>query len=103
LTSSTSERATNVATFLNEKNGHLDIGESESLEGARFETFVWPLESVTFIPCADSERGTTGIAINIDASWTSNEDLSDALRPVIEPYVEARLTEIDPEECTPPA
>ncbi len=95
------ERADSVASVINERGYTLNVEESERLKGSEYETRIWEDEAMAFVGCSRSDFDNTGILISIRAAWAQDEDLSETLRQVIEPYVEARLAEIDPEQCTP--
>jgi hypothetical protein len=100
LSSVSSDQATNVAMLIDERGYYLDLVESERLyREEEFEVRVWPQESMSFIECVRSEYENTGIGINIDVSWTLDEDFSEILQEITVPYVEARLAEIEAGAC----
>jgi hypothetical protein len=99
LSSMPSDQAASIPAFLSERSSSLDIGDSESIGGAQFETRVWPDEAVSFKKCAESRFDNTGVAVSIEVSWSSDDDFSEDLRRIVEPYAEARFAEIQPEAC----
>jgi hypothetical protein len=91
-----------VAGYLSEYMGpDYDLEDGQQVAGSPRETWVWPDFVTTNIACQSSSTDFRAINVSIRLDWVKDDDYSEPLRELIEPFAAEQLRRIGERTCTP--
>jgi hypothetical protein len=73
------------------------IEDSEPVESGWYETAVWPDRAISHVSCSESST-FNGVVVTFIARST-DDDRSEVLKEVIEPYTQELISQLSPDDC----
>jgi hypothetical protein len=83
------------------RSGSYRVEDAEQVADGPRETWVWPDLAVTSVACGSSSIDLETVNVSIRLDWVGEEDYSDPLQELIEPFAAEQLRRIGERTCDP--